>query len=153
MKELYDKVIEAYKSGDENLLTAAARNWIEAGEENPFKPDTEESNLYFNACRAYRIWKSGGISSRVSKLRMVKFVKQIAELDLPNPYEIPKTKQPKKVKQVVTEEPVHMFGVIPEEKKETPEMKESVEEEIKEEETLSKEPNDKRGFFSKRKKR
>ena len=110
MKELYDKVIEAYKSGNENAFAAAARNWCEAGGSNPFKPNTKESNLYFDACRAYRLWTSKSINARVSKRRMIDYVKQIAELDLPNPY-------PEKKKRVVKEEPEHVLGVLPTEEK------------------------------------
>ena len=158
MKELYDKVIAAYKSGDENAMNAAARNWVESCPDNPFEPGTEANNLYFEACRNYRLWKGNGISSRVSKVRMINRVKSIAALDLPNPYDKPK----KKVKK---EEPVHVLGIIPEEKVEPavePVVESAVEIEPLEKsepETIpvpqvSREPEDeKKGFFSKRKKR
>ena len=150
MEELYNKVIEAYKSGDENAMTAAARNWMEVDGENPFPADSEASNKYFNAARAYRIWKSGAINSRVSKQRMTRLVREIAELNLPNPYEKPKTKTTKKVKQE------HILGVLPEEVKPIEELKqeEYKEEIIKEPAEVIKEPEEnKKGFFSKRKKR
>lgn len=102
MKELYDKVMEAYESKDENAFAAAARNWVEGAQEAPFE-DSEARGLFSDAKRHCLIWRSGAISSRVSKLRMVACIRKIAEKNLPNPY-----KEIKKEKK-------HVLGVIPEE--------------------------------------
>ena len=145
MYELYEKVIKAYKENNENTLTAAAINWVSASEENPFNQDTPEHDLFFNALKSYRIWRSGAINARISKKRLVRFVREIAALDLPNPY---KANSPKEEKKIVVEEPVHVLGVIPEEEiEEEPEIK--VEAEIATEEEQK---SDKKHMF-KRKKR
>lgn len=105
MENLYNKVIEAHKAGDENMFAAAAKNWMCEAEEAPFE-DAEAKELFSKAKRNYRIWKSGAISSRVSKLRMIECVRKIAEKNLPNPY-VAK----------VEEKPVakhYVFGVLPE---------------------------------------
>ena len=109
MNELYDKVIAS--QNDENLFAAAARNWLEAGGDNPFAPDTEAHNLYFNACMAYKTWQAGAINARVSKRRMVNYVRQIAELNLPNPYVV------KKQKRIIAEPETVVLGVVPDKKK------------------------------------
>lgn len=106
--DLYEKVIEAFKSGDENLFNAAARNWSEQADDAPFEK-AEDRDLFFKARRNYTLWKSGAINSRVSKIRMIDNVRQIAEKNLPNPYK----KEVKKEK-----EPVRVLGVVPEEEKE-----------------------------------
>lgn len=110
MENLYNKVIETHKAGDENMFAAAAKNWICEAEEAPFE-DAEAKELFSKAKRNYRIWKSGAISSRVSKLRMIECVRKIAEKNLPNPYikpEIAKVNvEPELTKKYV-------FGVLPE---------------------------------------
>ena len=122
MKELYDKVIEAFNSGDENLFVAATRNWAEAGGDNPFPSGTEEYTLFANACKAYNIWRSGAINSRVSKKRMVAYIQKIAEKGLPNPYVVhrefgvttPNVPVETEGTKGWTEPKVkHVFGVIP----------------------------------------
>ena len=126
--ELYEKVINAYKSGDENLFNASARNWIEGADIAPFE-NSEAVGLFGAAKHHYALWKSNGISSRVSKLRMINDVSKIAEMDLPNPY-----KEAKKRKEEHKEEPMHVLGVVPD----------------KTVESLAEEP---KHFFSRRKKR
>lgn len=111
--ELYEKVLEAYKTDDEGLFTAAARNWIESAEEANFEDD-EAKDLFASAKRHCSIWRSKAINARVSKGRMVECVKRIAELNLPNPYpekysvaeEIAKDFEKK-------DEKKHILGVVP----------------------------------------
>lgn len=83
--ELYEKVLGALKSGDENYFNAAARNWIEGTEEAPFENE-EAVNLYANAKHYCSLWRNKAINGRISKQRMIDCVKQIAEMNLPNPY-------------------------------------------------------------------
>ena len=134
MKNLYNKVIEAYKSGDENAFAAAARNWVAEETVNPFEENTEEYELFFKARTAYDIWYSGAINARVSKRRMIAAVKSIAELNLPNPYG--EVKEKKKLFEKVAEqkeqkEQIHVLGVVPEKKEETVEISEEVKPEKK----------------------
>lgn len=130
--ELYEKVIEAYKSG-EDIFNAAARNWIEGTEEAKF--ESEEANELYRKAQYYRsVWRSKAINSRVSKIRMIECVRRIAEMDLPNPY--PKTK---------------VLGVVPDEVKivDDPEaIKGSAQAEKKAEKVLGVVPEEKpKGFF------
>lgn len=82
--ELYDKVITALKA-DEGSFNAAARNWIEGVDEAPF--DNEEAKELFSRAKYYcAAWRSKGINSRISKLRMIECVRKIAEMELGNPY-------------------------------------------------------------------
>ena len=105
-QELYNKVIEAYKAGDDNAFVAAARNWIENTEESPFN-DSELNSLFGSAKRNYRLWKSNGISSRVSKLRMVSDVRKIMEKGTE------KTPEEPVKEDMVLDKPKYIFGVIP----------------------------------------
>lgn len=107
MENLYNKVIEAHKAGDENMFAAAAKNWICEAEEAPFE-DAEAKELFSKAKRNYRIWKSGAISSRVSKLRMIECVRKIAEKNLPNPYAAKEEVKPAEITKH------YVFGVLPE---------------------------------------
>ena len=117
-QELYDKVILAYKAGDENMFNAAARNYAAKADDAPFD-DPEARELFFSAKRNYHIWQNKAISGRVSKLRMIEDIRKLAEKDLPNPY-LEQRKVIKKSEQVKKAEPVHVLGVVPEE----PEQKE-----------------------------
>lgn len=109
-EELYDKLIEAYQENDENHFAAAARNWVENAENAPFK--NEEANALLGSAKHHRnLWISGGISSRVSKIRMIECVRKIMEMDIDNPYCEPIIAKEK-------HEPKHILGVIPEIKSE-----------------------------------
>ena len=102
--ELYDKLVEAYKAGDKNTVSYLAEQWVSEETNNPFEPGNPARDLFYNAGIRCSRWKKGTIDSRRSRVMVTKYVVQILELNTPNPY----TK-------VVLEEPVHVFGVIPEE--------------------------------------
>lgn len=127
--ELYDKAMHAYTDPNETF-NAHARNWIMAAEDAPFE-NAEAKELFYQAKRYCRIWMSGAINARISRLRMFECVGKIAEMGLPNPY--PK-EEPEEIKEE-TEEPAeetvevkkaeeekaeekpevqHILGVIPE---------------------------------------
>lgn len=131
--ELYEKVLEAL-NGDEGTFNAAARNWIEGADNVEFN-NVVANDLFWTAKRYCAIWRSNAISSRISKIRMIECVRQLAEMGLPNPYqkeeskEIPEpadnTKEEVKPAEIIKEEPKeeikkeepkHILGVIPEEK-------------------------------------
>lgn len=98
--ELYDRVIAALKE-DEGSFNAAARNWIEGVDEAPF--DNEEAKELFSRAKYYcAAWRSKGINSRISKLRMIECVRKIAEMELGNPY---------------VKSGFRMLGVVPDETK------------------------------------
>lgn len=98
--ELYDRVIAALKE-DEGNFNAAARNWIEGVEDAPF--DNEEAKELFSRAKYYcAAWRSKGINSRISKLRMIECVRKIAEMELGNPY---------------VKSGFRMLGVVPDETK------------------------------------
>ena len=111
---MFDKVFEAYKSGDDALFTARARNWMDAELPCPFEPGSPEYELYAKAVLAHKRWRGKGISSRYAKIQMVDYIREIAKLQdkkdvIPELAEIPEP-----VKEVKLEEPVHMTGVVPE---------------------------------------
>ena len=120
-EELYDKVVAAFKSGDENLFNASARNWIEGAEEAPFE-NAHAKDVFMAAKSDDRLWRSGAINGRVSKIRMIKKVHEIMEMNLPNPYK--KSEEVKKVsvkpepkkEPAPQKEPSHIMGVIPDKK-------------------------------------
>ncbi len=122
--ELYERVLSAINE-DDGTFNAAARNWIEGSEDAPFE-DNEAKELFSMAKIACAAWRNKAINGRVSKLRMIEYVRKIVEKKLPNPYSV-KTKEyginPEKVK--LTDEPeaiqgstvkehVHVLGVVPE---------------------------------------
>ena len=115
-QELYDKVIEAYRSGDENLFNAAARNWIEGAENAQFN-DPELNDLFDKAKRCCNAWRNKAINGRVSKIRMINCVRAIAEKGLANPYnpneKIEEVKQEEDKPEEINK--IHVLGVIPEE--------------------------------------
>lgn len=91
MYELYEQILAAYKSGDERRIAGAAINWLSASAEDPFAQE-EARELYFKAKRFYLKYKAAGIDMRSSRRNMISYVKQIAALNLPNPY---KKEEPK----------------------------------------------------------
>ena len=93
MYELYEQVLAAYKSGDERAIAGAGINWLSASAEDPFTQE-EARGLYFKAKRYYLKYKAAGIDMRSSRRNMISCVKQIAALNLPNPY---KKKEQKKI--------------------------------------------------------
>lgn len=96
MKELYDLMMEGYKSGNENLFEARARNWVVGADYACF--DDEEANRLFEEARGHcALWRANIISSRNERVRMIRCIRQIAEKDLPNPY-------PEEVKEEVKED-------------------------------------------------
>jgi hypothetical protein len=138
--ELYNKVLECLDK-DESTFNAVARNWIEGTNEANFKNEKAEE-LFIRAKQCCAIWRSGAINSRISKRRMIEYVREIAKMNLPNPYdpnevvpepvlfvqeepkavevkeEIPFTEKPVVAEEpVAKEEPTHVLGVVPEEKK------------------------------------
>lgn len=107
MKELYEKVIAAFKGEDKDMQAAAARNWMAAGGENPFQDNTAAHDLYFQAAVNYRKWQGKTIDMRKSKARMVEAVGKIAALNLPNPYvEVVEEPAAEPVAEPVIEQPV-----------------------------------------------
>lgn len=93
MYELYEQVLAAYKSGDERAIAGAGINWLSVSTEDPFTQE-EARELYFKAKRYYLKYKAAGIDMRSSRRNMISCVKQIAALNLPNPY---KKEEQKKV--------------------------------------------------------
>ena len=117
--ELYNKVLSAMNE-DEGVFNAAARNWIESGKEPNFKNE-EAKNLFYAAQIACKAWRNKAINGRVSKQRMIEYVRKIAEMNLANPYDPnEKTEEPEnnqvKEPEVNKKEEVHVLGVVPEEK-------------------------------------
>lgn len=106
MRELYDKLLYAYKSGNEELFAASTRNWLTEEGENPFEENSPAYQLYFTALMYYKKWRAKVINYRNSKVQMIECAKKIAELNLPNPYP--------EEQHVVEPEPVHVLGVMPE---------------------------------------
>jgi len=116
MFELYEKFIESYKSGNEDAFNAAARNFIEAAEENPFQTNTKEHDLFFKAKSNNKRWHRGGIDMRVSKRTMYQLLNQLAELNIENPYKKVEKKIEKKEK-TEDKQPQVILGVVPEKKR------------------------------------
>ena len=118
--ELYERVLSALKE-DEGTFNAAARNWIEGADDASFA-DNEANELFNMAKIACYAWRNKAINGRVSKHRMIEYVRKIAEKNLPNPY--PDVKEygvnPEKVKLVDEPEAIqgstvkHVLGVVPE---------------------------------------
>jgi len=138
--ELYEKVIAA-SSLDESAFNVAAKNWIGCTEEAPFE-DENAKELYSKAKICYVKWKNKTIDGNISKQRMINYVREIAKMNLPNPYkweplivipvEEPKeeskvelveepVEEPKTIAEVNVfeekkKEPQRVLGVVPEEK-------------------------------------
>lgn len=133
MFALYEKFIDAYKNGTNSEFEAAAFNFISAEPENKF--EGEGAELLFKAGIMYRRWRTQSISCKHARKEMFVLLKQLADMDLPNPYDKPEeeeviehepevvepepetVEEPEVVEEVVNEEPVHVLGVVPEEKK------------------------------------
>lgn len=99
--EYYEKFMNA---ATENELIAAGRNWLDLGLENPFKQDTPEHSLYFQAKYYHRRWRAQGVDSRSAYKKMISYLKQLKELNIENPYkEEKKKKENKPIKQAKTE--------------------------------------------------
>lgn len=138
--EMYNRVLASLNS-DEGTFNAAAKNWIENADEANFQ-DEKAMELFAKAKSYCTIWRKGEINSRISKKRMIACIREIAAMNLPNPYDpnevVPEPvlfvqEEPKAVeveeeipfteKPIVVEEPVakeeltHVLGVVPEEKK------------------------------------
>lgn len=132
--ELYNKVLETV-NGDEGTFIASARNWIEGADEVNF--NNEKADELFSKAKQYDIlWRKQAINGRISKRRMVACVKEIAEMNLPNPYDPkePDIEEVVEIPEVVNEAPkaeetkekIHVLGVVPEEKKEEEKKTESI---------------------------
>lgn len=105
-KELYDKVLTTYKSGDENAFHAAARNWVVSADYGCFS-NPEANDLLTKAKGSLKTWAEGGIASRRSRIVVFECVEEIAKMGLPNPYQ-------ETPKEVPVNDPIHVLGVIPE---------------------------------------
>ena len=122
MFALYEKFIDTYKNGTNSEFEAAAFNFISAEPENKF--EGEGAELLFKAGIMYRRWRTQSISCKHARKEMFVLLKQLADLDLPNPYDKPEevvepemVEETEVVEKVVNEEPVRVLGVVPEEKK------------------------------------
>ena len=132
--QLYNRVLETM-NGDEGTFVASARNWIEEAEEANF--NNEKAEELFSKAKQYDLlWRKQAINGRISKRRMIACVKEIAEMNLPNPYDPnepdpevihieaveQKTEEETKnaetskesLKAKETKEQTHILGVIPE---------------------------------------
>ena len=103
--ELYLKVLDAYKSNDENYFTAAAINWVQNAESAPFE-DSSVRELFSKAKANCKTWRSQAINRRVSKIRMIQNIRDIAEMNLPDPYLKDKETTDEPIIVWVTEDPV-----------------------------------------------
>ena len=141
--ELYDRVLSAINE-DEGTFNAAARNWVEGAEASNFNNETA-NELFAKAKQSCAAWRGGAINARISKRRMVDYVRQIVEMNLPNPYD-PNEKDPdEEIVEPVIEEPAkeegkkHIFGVVDAENIQPGKLKkEEIKEEQKEEKSLFK---------------
>jgi len=122
MFALYEKFIDTYKNGTNSEFEAAAFNFISAEPENKF--EGEGAELLFKAGIMYRRWRTQSISCKHARKEMFVLLKQLADMDLPNPYDKPEevvepetVEETEVVEEVVNEEPVRVLGVVPEEKK------------------------------------
>ena len=125
--ELYNKVLSALNE-DEGTFNAAARNWVEGAEDVHFE-DAEANDLFYTAKVACAAWRNKAINGRVSKLRMISCIRQIANKNLPNPY--PKEESVQKIEEEV--QPIHVLGVVPEQEEPKEEPKQEPQEYPKEE--------------------
>ena len=110
---MFDQILEAYKNGDDTLFEARVRNWLDSETTCPFEPGSPERTLFMKAVHAHKRWRGKGISFRYSKILMVDYVRQIAEMQK-NKHVSEPAKTPAVVNDVRLEEPEHMTGVIPE---------------------------------------
>jgi len=85
-RELYDSFMDYHKNNKENEAVGIAVEWLGKEDTNPFKSDTLEHGLFFKAKRALQKWNKGGIDYRVSRVRMERFIKELAQLEAANPY-------------------------------------------------------------------
>lgn len=173
MYELYEKLIKATESKDPGDLTAASMNWISKAEENPFEETSPAFELFFKAKMAWMKWLNNGIDARRNRVRAKEYTAQIAMMHLPNPYKkeeavvepVVETKPDEVVAQTVqVEEPIHVLGVVPEEKTAEPEIAPVTEKKIEQKqpaetkhevvrEIKNPDPSHKKGqFFGKKKK-
>lgn len=84
--ELYKNMVDTYNK-NEYAFEAAALNWVETAETNPFEIK-EARELFFKAQKYCRNWRKGGIDSRSSKRNAVNCVRQIAAMGIAYPYEL-----------------------------------------------------------------
>ena len=137
--ELYEKVLSSLHE-DEGTFNAAARNWIEGADDAPFESD-EAKNLFYEAKLADAAWRSKAIYGRISKVRMINSVREIAEKNFPNPYEKPV----EETKSEPEDQQKYVFGVVDNVKIEN-----KIAEEIP---NVVEEPKEEKHFFGKRKNR
>ena len=151
--QLYENVLSAINE-DEGAFNVAARNWIAVVDKAPF--EDEKANELFGQAKMFQsIWRSGAINSRVSKRRMIARIREIAEMQLPNPYD-PDEKDPESIETEEKNEKTYVFGVV--EKPTEEETYEAVEEksippEVKKEEKPAEEPKEEKRLFGKKKNR
>lgn len=166
--ELYNRVLTAINE-DEGTFNAAARNWIEGADVAIFGNEKAEE-LFMKAKQCCIAWRKGAINGRISKRRMIDYVREIVEMNLPNPYDpheviekpieiveekvVEEKNENKTVEEKVVEtiEPVHVFGVVPDEKISEPEKNEPVIEDSKAEKQKEA-PKEEKRLFGKRKNR
>ena len=144
---LYNRVLETM-GGDEGTFIASVRNLVEAVDEVSFNNE-EADELFGKAKNCCMLWRKGAINGRISKRRMVEYVRKIAEMGLPNPFD-PNEPEP------VVEEPVVEAPAVEKEV-----VKETAEKEAKEKKVIlgvvdeipfAEEPKEEKHFFGKRKK-
>lgn len=84
--EQYNEFVSNYQNGKENISIAYGIEWLAEAEENPFKSDTKERELFFNAKRMYRKWNNKAVDAQRSRKLMQQYLIELAKMNLPNPY-------------------------------------------------------------------
>ena len=126
-KELYDSFMEYSRTGNYESAEGVAISWLNQEANNPFQIGTHEHELFAKASRAFKKWQAKGIDSRISRIRMAQYVKELGSLNALNPYNpvdsgfrvlgVESEKEPVKEHVVVeTAEKEHVLGVVPDNK-------------------------------------
>lgn len=167
------KIEQGMDHSDNNSFVHSAINLAGANAENPFEVNTEGHQVYFQMMRHHSLWRLGGADRKVSRRRFLAEAVKLAKLGLENPFDFEiepvievsddvvslEAQAEKEYAQedaaaiesgtyVEVQEPVMMFGILPEEDEEDTKIEEE-QPEVKCEQEKIEEPAEKIGFFKK----
>lgn len=97
LSEAYDKMMAAYNTND-SIFASATVTLLDSNE-NPFAKGEFGHDEFENMLFHFRIWRKGGVGSKISARRMMEKARIFADFGIPNPYEKKEAKAKEETKE------------------------------------------------------
>ena len=106
MEELFDTILNTWKENNEGKFISNVFLWLNEVEENPFAANDPAHEVFFRTAKYYWRWQSRGIDARRSRIKCIRYAKELFALNPANPYlkEEEATHEEKVIEETVIEE-------------------------------------------------